>query len=343
MTASTPDRAPRIQLYDNIKGLLIILVVIGHFMHPVHNDNPTLSCGFDIIYLFHMPLFVFMSGLFAKGAYRDGRLDVNRIISYAALGFIYQAALLLINGTPLLPKLFLFSSAPWYLIAMAWWYAATPLLARMGPVAGMAASCAASLAWGAVDLSDGLLAASRAIAHLPWFACGYYLDPARVERLHRSRWLDAAVVLAVLIAAARLVDPHAYDPFFQQVYGDTPYRSGMAAGIAAKLTVALIAAVFSLATIRLVPDAPRRVLGTLGRRTLQIYVLHRLIRAALTFRTPFYDLPVLLDPVAGALIVVGVGLAVCTVTCALPIEGAAARFMRRTWIPAGRGAPARRR
>ena len=28
-------------------------------MHPVHNDNPTISAGFDIIYLFHMPLFVF--------------------------------------------------------------------------------------------------------------------------------------------------------------------------------------------------------------------------------------------------------------------------------------------
>lgn len=57
----------RIALFDNIKGLLIILVVSAHFMHPVHNDNEALSALFDIIYLFHMPLFAFVSGLFATG------------------------------------------------------------------------------------------------------------------------------------------------------------------------------------------------------------------------------------------------------------------------------------
>ena len=65
------DARARIALFDNIKGLLIILVVAGHFMHPVHNDNEVMSALFDIIYLFHMPLFVFLSGLFAKGAYRE--------------------------------------------------------------------------------------------------------------------------------------------------------------------------------------------------------------------------------------------------------------------------------
>ena len=52
----------RIALFDNIKGLLIILVVAAHFMHPVHNDNEALSALFDITYLFHMPLFVSSPG-----------------------------------------------------------------------------------------------------------------------------------------------------------------------------------------------------------------------------------------------------------------------------------------
>ena len=43
-------------------------MVVGHVAHPVHNDNPAISCLFDVIYLFHMPLFVFVSGLFAKHA-----------------------------------------------------------------------------------------------------------------------------------------------------------------------------------------------------------------------------------------------------------------------------------
>ena len=82
-TVQTSDRS-RIALFDNIKALLIILVVFGHMMHPVHNDNPVLSGCLDIIYLFHMPMFVLVSGLFAKSTYRDGRLCVDRIILFSS-------------------------------------------------------------------------------------------------------------------------------------------------------------------------------------------------------------------------------------------------------------------
>ena len=80
-TVSAASSAPRkrVALYDNLKGILIVLVVFGHMMHPVHNTNQALSTCFDLIYLFHMPLFVFLSGLFAKGAYRGGKLNVNRL------------------------------------------------------------------------------------------------------------------------------------------------------------------------------------------------------------------------------------------------------------------------
>lgn len=175
----------RIALFDNIKGLLIILVVSAHFMHPVHNDNEALSALFDIIYLFHMPLFVFVSGLFAKSAYRDGHLNWNRIISFTVLGFAYQAALLAINGVLIErpERLLLFTSAPWYLIGMAWWYLATPLLARFAPSTGVLVSVAIAFASGFFDLSNGLLAISRSLAFLPYFALGYYMKPAALERL----------------------------------------------------------------------------------------------------------------------------------------------------------------
>lgn len=119
MMAQT-QRRTRIALFDNIKGLLIILVVAGHMMYPIHNDNPTLSTTFDIIYLFHMPLFVFMSGLFAKSTYRNGSLNYDRIISFAVLGIAYQAALLAVSSKDItLASMLRFTSAPWYLIAMA--------------------------------------------------------------------------------------------------------------------------------------------------------------------------------------------------------------------------------
>lgn len=225
--------AKRIALFDNIKGVLIILVVAGHFMHPVHNDNLALSAAFDVIYLFHMPLFVFVSGLFAKGAYREGHLNVNRMISFLVLGLAYQAAYLAISGMLTPQRMLLFTSAPWYLIGMAWWYAATPMLSRLPAPVGLAVSLCASLASGCIDLSNGFLAISRSLAFLPFFSLGYYCTTEQLEHLSYRRGLWAAIVAAVCIALLRIADAHAYDWFFQMVYGDNPYRSGIASGVAA--------------------------------------------------------------------------------------------------------------
>ena len=333
-------RAPRerIALIDNIKGILIILVVIGHVAHPVHNTNPALSCIFDIIYLFHMPLFVFLSGLLAKGAWRDGRLNVDRICSFALLGAAYQLALMIINHARMtLERFCRFTSAPWYLVAMAVWYALTPLLARLGWKAGMACALALSFAGGLVDLSDGFLAVSRTLAFLPWFAAGYYFPVHGIRELKGRRGLWAAVGIALAIALARIVDEHAYDWFFQQVYGDNPFRA-IPLDAAGRLVAIAIAVVFSLAAIKLAPST-RSWLTVLGERTLGIYVVHRLIRSWLTFRTGFYDAPVLLDPVAGTLIILALSAAVCAV-CALPVFTALLdRVVRHRWFRRGERPP----
>lgn len=101
------------------------------------------------------------------------------------------------------------------------------------------------------------------------------------------------------------------------VYGDNPYKHGLLMGALQKLTALGIGALFSVALIRLAPER-RGTLTTLGRRTLQVYVLHRLIRAWLTFHTPLYDFPWMAEAVPGALAVTAVTAAV-TLACAAPV------------------------
>lgn len=330
--ASSTARHERIALFDNIKGLLIVLVVFGHVAHPVHNSNPALSAAFDIIYLFHMPLFVFMSGLFAKGAYRDGKLSCNRIISFLALGFAFQLALALINGAALTPRrICAFTSAPWYLISMACWYAATPLLLRLGILRGMAFSLAIALLWGMVDLSSGFLTISRTMTFLPCFALGYYLPSRSVAQLRERKGLWLAVGASTLIVGARLLDPNAYAWFFPMVYGDNPYENGLLVGMAQKLTALAAGSVLSLSVLKLAPTRSSR-LTTLGQRTLQVYVLHRLIRAWLTFHTPLYDATWMNDPLFGTAAVMAF-TAVIIALCSLPqLERPFARALSFRWI-----------
>lgn len=51
---------------DSLKFVLIILVVLGHFLEPSRYSNK-LSCDlYSVIYAFHMPLFIMLSGYFTK-------------------------------------------------------------------------------------------------------------------------------------------------------------------------------------------------------------------------------------------------------------------------------------
>ena len=57
--------------FDNLKAVLIFLVVLGHFLLPIY-DDAFLVVLKRLIYVFHMPLFVFVSGYFSKNIYKNG-------------------------------------------------------------------------------------------------------------------------------------------------------------------------------------------------------------------------------------------------------------------------------
>ena len=61
---------------DNVRGILIILVVIGHFLLPLLKFETRLIIGLIyLIYAFHMPCFVMLSGYYSKSIYSEGGSD----------------------------------------------------------------------------------------------------------------------------------------------------------------------------------------------------------------------------------------------------------------------------
>lgn len=66
MSEAVSRNTKRIYKWDNLKCFLIVMVVIGHFVNqyaPISNTMKSLSL---FIYSFHMPLFIFLSGLLQK-------------------------------------------------------------------------------------------------------------------------------------------------------------------------------------------------------------------------------------------------------------------------------------
>lgn len=52
--------------FDNARAILILLVVFGHMLQPYTSGDKYLSALYLVIYSFHMPTFLFISGYFAK-------------------------------------------------------------------------------------------------------------------------------------------------------------------------------------------------------------------------------------------------------------------------------------
>ena len=55
----------RLYGYDNVKFILIFLVVLGHLLE-ISNPFPGKDVLYKLIYSCHMPVFIFISGFFAK-------------------------------------------------------------------------------------------------------------------------------------------------------------------------------------------------------------------------------------------------------------------------------------
>ena len=73
----------RIYLWDNIKFILIFLVVLGHFADFHTATSLNMRRLFFYIYIFHMPLFIFISGLFSKKTINEKKY--KKIFEYLIL------------------------------------------------------------------------------------------------------------------------------------------------------------------------------------------------------------------------------------------------------------------
>lgn len=155
--------------FDNAKFILIALVVLGHVTGPIANNTPVYKVINMVIYLFHMPLFAFISGYFAK----TGQIKKNTIrclLPYIITTFAYW---LLFNESNLITALLSPQNALWFLMSLYSWHLLLPLFSRFKyPVL---VTIPLSLIAGFFPGIGMFLSLSRTIVFLPFFLAGHYL------------------------------------------------------------------------------------------------------------------------------------------------------------------------
>ena len=90
----------RISIWDNLKFILIFLVVLGHILEPLISDSINLKRLYIFIYTFHMPAFIFISGLFSKKAVEEKNYKkiFEFIIIYLFAAVIYYLCEIFVGG-----------------------------------------------------------------------------------------------------------------------------------------------------------------------------------------------------------------------------------------------------
>ena len=110
-------RNDRIFLYENVRFILIVLVVVGHAIDLNTAQSKVYKSLFLWIYSFHMPLFLFLSGLFHKNKNISAK-----VLGYICIGFLWKIVYfiekMLIYGEASF-SLLSDGGIPWYMFVLA--------------------------------------------------------------------------------------------------------------------------------------------------------------------------------------------------------------------------------
>ncbi|MBN9606545.1 MAG: acyltransferase family protein [Actinomycetales bacterium] len=295
VASSTPPTAgaakPRIALWDNLRFLAIVLVVMGHTLQPQAFDDDVALTIYLVIYSFHVPLFLFLAGYFSRGEAPDGsrmrRVVTDLLVPYVLLQGIWSVIQLLVEG-----RLgFNWTTAHWtlwFLIALAAYRILLPYLALLKRPIALGGAVVLALAAGFWTNVDSTLALTRVIGFLPFFLLGWMLRdsplPARwLEAPPRVVWPVRAGALAVFATWITIVavNIRAFDRFELRLwlFADDSYRNMDAvAWWAPLLRLGLMALTLALITCAVLL-APRRptFFTSLGAATLYVYLLHTFV------------------------------------------------------------------
>ncbi len=275
--------------FDNIKAVLIFLVVLGHFLLPIHEEGNVLVLIKRLIYVFHMPLFVFVSGYFSKRIYKDGKYNFEKILYLIKAYILFVVAIqavYAISGFRSFREINFFSQsgAPWYLFAMIAWYLMIPLIRKFKPLPVIMVNIVLALAAGFFKNVGDFLCLSRILVFGPFFFLGYYMEQPVLEKALHPAYKKNVTAAALFICAGILLTGAKMKDELGMVYENISYYEldRLWEGPFVRLALMIAAFMISWAILFYIPRE-KTAISFIGQRTMPIYMLHRILRDVLMF------------------------------------------------------------
>lgn len=253
--------------WDNIKGILMILTVFAHILFQLQDDYSVIDHTVDLIYMFHMPAFVFVSGYFGKS---ERSHSFESIIKLIFLYFIFNSIMGFIYGfNSLLQPVYSY----WYLVALAVWRLSAHHIAKFRAINLIL--IAAALIVGFYPSVNNTFAAARIIGFYPYYMAGYMLSKEKSDELINKTYIKRVSMGAL---AAIAVSVSAYAAYSVFGYSDAALQMAgysVPTDIFGRIALYVIAFLAVYALRCLSPDKNIPFVTMCGRNSLWIFILHR--------------------------------------------------------------------
>lgn len=274
----------RDNLVDNYKALLIILVVIGHFVQPCYENSNLLYTIKYVIYTFHMPAFVFISGYLSKKELHLQKAIQRIFIPYLCMQFVYFVLSYFGGGdpviNPLIPRFTL-----WYLLALFVWTITTPFSTKIPHYFWLFIVC--GILFGCLPIDGKYLDISRMIVFYPYFLAGTLFNREKITKLRTKQ--NGIISLLGICGYIFFIAMNAKLLGFQLGFLNADMNFADIGvtnleGICIRIICYLIGAFFIFAIITLITER-KNLFTKLGCTTMPIYIFHGVVYKILESKT----------------------------------------------------------
>lgn len=260
--------------FDNLKFLLVTLVVIGHLgLGPILARSVSFNAAYIFIYTFHMPLFVFITGYFSKNYQKETywpKVLSHLIVPYIIFQVLYTVYDHFIYDRPDF-SLTLFTPfyALWFLVSLATWRLMLPYVVKIKY--SLVLAFVVSLLVGYVEDIGNYLSLGRTLVFFPFFLLGYFTRRKHLDFL--SKKIVKLFAAVIIILAVILI--YYYGQGIDRVFllGNLPY-SKTGTSLIDRITLFIATIVLSLSVMAIVPRRKVPIISNMGTRTMYPYLFH---------------------------------------------------------------------
>jgi fucose 4-O-acetylase-like acetyltransferase len=260
-------------LFDNLKAILIILVVWGHILTSMKEEHVIIKSIYIFLFFFHMPAMVFISGYFSKKLEKiRNNAFVTILIPYLILNSVnYVFKIFILKEEFYAFRFFNPNWGLWYLLTLFLWKFFLKDFIKIRLLLPL--SLIVALVSGFSNEFSEYMALGRFVCFLPFFLAGYYCTGEHVARIRRfpkqySVFLFVSAVIWSLYTATKdifdteILFLRSYYPMGEEIKT-----------MLFRLIVYVVAFGMIFVLLNLVTTGKTLLTG-IGASTITVYVLH---------------------------------------------------------------------